>query len=128
LGNCTFTDNPLPTNASNACQLFYCDRLLGNASTPLACYPADKCTCNPAKGCECKSDLNPAIIAGITAGAVAGIAIGAAAGAAIIGVGAKKGYDMFLAADMAGGAVMNNPLHVPAGGENANPLYDGPAL
>ncbi|PRP89627.1 hypothetical protein PROFUN_00891 [Planoprotostelium fungivorum] len=123
-GNCTYLENPIPTNSSNLCQLFYCDRVLGNISTPLACYPSDSCSCNPAVGCECKYGLGVGVIAGITAGAVAGIAVGGVAGAAILGIGAKKGYDAFMAGSISSGAVVNNPLHVPAGGESINPLYD----
>ncbi|PRP83486.1 hypothetical protein PROFUN_04360 [Planoprotostelium fungivorum] len=123
-GNCTFTDLPTPTNASNLCQLFFCDRVLGNQSTPLACYPTDSCHCNPAVGCECKNGLTVGAIAGITAGAIAGIAVGGAAGAAVLGFGAKKGYDMFVSDAISAGGIQNNPLHVPAASGSENPMYE----
>jgi len=123
-GNCSFVDLPIFSNASNLCQLWYCDRTFGNLSTPLKCYPEDNCQCDVTKGCVCKAfPLSVAAIAGITTGAIAGIAVGAAAAVGLAGFGAKKGYDAFLAADMANGAIVNNPLHVPAGGEVDNPMY-----
>jgi len=94
-------------------------------STPLKCYPENNCECQVDRGCVCKAfPLSVAAIAGISAGAAAGIAIGAAAGVGALSFGAKKGYDAYLAADMASGAVMDNPLHVPAGNELENPMYE----
>jgi len=123
-GTCVFDNLPLPYNASLPCDLWYCDRLLGNRSTPLVCYPTDKCSCHVTNGCECNGGLGIGAIAGIASGAVAGIAIGAAAGAAALGFGAKKGYDYMQASSMAQADIHNNPLHVPKGGEMANPIYE----
>jgi len=68
--------------------------------------------------------LSTAATIGIGAGAIAGIVIGCVAVAALVGLGGKKGYDVWLHHRANMGSAQTNPMYQDNGLSGSNPLYD----